>query len=209
MRNKDPRPIREINGVIGKECTRCNEFKSLTDFNRDKRSRDSYKQGCRDCTRRYYSITSTDYRKRFKAEKIRQRKHEDPKYRERMNSYTAKFWLTPRGRADRLWRGAVKSKQRYIEGSTLTFEHVLKGVERGTCEVTGISFDLKSPINTQYNPFAPSLDRINPKLPYTDENVRVVIWQFNLMKGEISDAQLYLIANLVIKGLEEQWQSKQ
>lgn len=205
MRNKDRRPIHQRDGNMGKECTICQTFKTLSDFNKDKRSRDGFKQGCRECTRSYHASVSTDFRKAFKASRNRERYHNDPEYRDRINSSLAKYWQTNKGRADRLWRGAVKNKRRWVEGSTLTFEHVLKGVERGTCAVTGMAFDFKPPTNSQYNPYAPSLDRINPKLPYTNENVRVVIWQYNLMKGEISDTDVYIIASAIIKGLEKQW----
>jgi hypothetical protein len=69
------------------------------------------------------------------------------------------------------------------------------------CPVTGIAFDLTNGhqliSGRAKNPYAPSLDRIEPKGSYSPENTRVVIWQYNMMKGELSDREIEYICALV------------
>lgn len=44
----------------------------------------------------------------------------------------------------------------------------------GSCEVTGLPFDLQLRPNSFRRPYSPSLDRIDSALPYTPENCRLV-----------------------------------
>lgn len=187
-----------------KQCKNCKEFKDLSLFYRDKQSKSGFRSKCRLCEDAYHR-SNWHLHKENAAKRARKRR-EDPQEKERLLLQSRLFWTAPYGRAYRLFSGAMKSATTKKYGSTLTFAHVLAGVERGTCAVTGLKFDLIKAEKTRNNPYAPSLDRINPKLPYTNENVRVVIWQYNMMKGEISDIELYTIAHAVIKGIEKQWQ---
>lgn len=57
----------------------------------------------------------------------------------------------------------------------------------GACEVTGIAFNLTSTTKHKNRPFAPSIDRINSRLPYTMENCRLVCVAANLAINEWGD----------------------
>lgn len=186
-----------------KICRICKEIKPVELFYKDRASKTGFRSKCKECDDAYHRSNWHLYKDN--AAKRAQKRRENPVEKQRLMEVSKMFWTAPYGRAYRLFNGALKSATTKKYGSTLTFNHVLEGVERGTCAVTGIKFDLQSSKITRNNPYAPSLDRINPKLPYTDENVRVVIWQFNIMKGEISDAEMYLIAHSIITGLEKQW----
>ena len=54
---------------------------------------------------------------------------------------------------------------------------IQKRVDHGTCEVTGIAFDLSVPKGWN----SPSLDQIVPGKGYTPDNTRVVLFALNIM----------------------------
>jgi hypothetical protein len=55
----------------------------------------------------------------------------------------------------------------------------------GICEVTGIPFDFG--YGRKRHPYSPSIDRIDPTKGYTKENCQIVIWIYNMAKGEWSE----------------------
>lgn len=65
----------------------------------------------------------------------------------------------------------------------LTLDWVLLVAERQgfCCALTGIPFFSAHTATGKTNPFAPSLDRIDPRGGYTRDNVRIVIFAINLM----------------------------
>lgn len=57
----------------------------------------------------------------------------------------------------------------------------------GFCEVTGIAFDLTTHTTGQShakNPWVPSIDRIDSSVPYSKENVQLVVYMYNVCKAE-------------------------
>lgn len=68
-------------------------------------------------------------------------------------------------------------------------------IEAGACEFTGLPFD--SLAGTAH-PWAPSLDRIEPKFGYVDGNVRVVVWAYNRAKANWPDRVLLTLARAIV-----------
>lgn len=183
-----------------KRCTKCDAEKPLAEFhNATTRTGGKYPR-CKTCR------GSEMIRDRSKKKTYNQRYYEQNSDKIKAHWFAnrdqnllrhAKYYETVRGRAVRLINSARKSP----DGCTLTLEHVIRGIESGNCPVTGIAFDLRTDETTRTgkkaNPFAPSLDRINCNLGYTNENTRVVIWQFNAMKGELSDAELFALCRQI------------
>lgn len=68
----------------------------------------------------------------------------------------------------------------------LDAHEIIRKIQAGRCEVTGIPFFLKhhTEKSTFKHPFSPSLDRIDPRKGYTADNVHVVVWIYNAAKGE-------------------------
>jgi hypothetical protein len=71
----------------------------------------------------------------------------------------------------------------------------------GFCEVTGIPFDLETrrdEIHTS-NPWVPSIDRIDNSLPYSKDNVQIVVYMYNVCKSEFSHEDVVKFAKMVTK----------
>jgi hypothetical protein len=78
---------------------------------------------------------------------------------------------------------------------------------KGSCEMTGVKFKLtktSSALGTNKQgpkPYGPSIDRINPKLGYTMDNCRMVIWAYNALKMGMTDSQTLEVAEKIVGGL--------
>lgn len=80
-------------------------------------------------------------------------------------------------------------------------EWIEKKILAGFCEATGIPFDLetrRSKIHAS-NPWVPSLDRIDSSKPYIKENVQVVVYMYNVCKGEFTHDDVVKFAKMLTK----------
>lgn len=66
------------------------------------------------------------------------------------------------------------------------------------CALTGIRFMSKSTRSSAFNPYAPSIDRIDATKGYARENVRLVIWAINLMLCDWGEATFSNVARSYI-----------
>lgn len=107
------------------------------------------------------------------------------------------YYQTPQGRALALWHSAKRRAENSGLKFNLTKSWIAKRLEVGVCEVTGIPFDLSYGDHTR-NPFAPSIDRRNPKGNYTYQNCRLVVWVHNAARNEWGDD----ILNRYIKAMK-------
>lgn len=62
----------------------------------------------------------------------------------------------------------------------ITIPWVAERLSIGRCEMTGLPLDMRS---GPRRPFGPSLDRKQPTLGYTPDNVQLVCWIYNAAKG--------------------------
>jgi hypothetical protein len=181
---------------MNKLCRTCNTEKPLVNFYPHKSYRDGKHPSCSDCVKTYNRelyAKNAEYKEKRKA---RSQNLTDEQKQDRLDR-SRKFYASHRGRALTLINGAKRNAQRKNIKFDLPFEFIYEKLISGTCEITDIPFDFSRPSSTIKNPYSPSLDRIDPKKGYTMDNVRVVIWQFNMMKGEISDKELVQLCNLI------------
>lgn len=92
-------------------------------------------------------------------------------------------------RCQRLYGNAQKrAKANGWPAPDFTSEWIEEKVTKGFCEVTGIPFDLETKRAKIHaaNPWVPSLDRIDSSKPYFKDNVQVVVYMYNVCKGEFS-----------------------
>lgn len=71
----------------------------------------------------------------------------------------------------------------------------------GRCELTGIEFKLGLP-KASPRMFSPTVDKIDPKGGYVQSNCRFILHGINALKGEETDANMYLLAEALISNRE-------
>ncbi len=66
---------------------------------------------------------------------------------------------------------------------------IYEKIKNGYCEVTGIKFDLDTEVRSSVhakNPWVPSIDRTDSSKPYLKDNVKIVVFMYNVCKSEFS-----------------------
>lgn len=184
-----------------KQCNACNEVKDVSLFYKVGQRKDGsqrYHPSCSACVleynRRLYS-ENDEYRNKRKVRN--QNRSDESKQRSREQG--SAFYKSIRGRALTLLKSALRRANKFPQPLDIDFDFIHSRLLTGTCEVTGLSFDLDKPEGSAKNPYAPSIDRINSNVGYTKENTRIVIWQYNLMKGEIADDELLKLCTLIVE----------
>lgn len=113
------------------------------------------------------------------------------------NNYEANM-LKPEWRLGKLLSMAKNRSSSRGHEFNLDLEHLLT-LWDGKCSLSGIELDLSRSDKGVVNPYAPSLDRIEPKLGYTKGNVRIVCYQMNVAMSEFGLDQFNSFINLYIK----------
>lgn len=139
------------------------------------------KRHCIDCRRLYYKNYNKMYRRQ-----------------EHQKQYFIEYYERKTTRASRLFRAAKDRSKKKNETFDLTLEWVSQKLEHGLCEKTGVPFDLTRHDTLLYNPFAPSIDKIDPSKPYTLENSQMVIDWYNRAKGQHSESDFVDLCRLVV-----------
>jgi len=119
----------------------------------------------------------------LKRQKDRERsKRYRERHKDRERDRKAEKRACLKGRCDLLYENALgRAKKRGLE-FTLTREFIRQLFEEQECKcsLTGISFDYARPTVGTFNPYSPSLDRIDNCKGYTPDNVRLVLTCVNL-----------------------------
>ena len=115
----------------------------------------------------------------------------------RQQSYFRDWAMRRRGdpvkRAVTMWRGARdRALARGLE-FTITQERVLYALNLGFCEVTGLQFELRSGGHFDRNALGPTIDRIDSKRGYTEDNVQIVCLIYNLAKSNWNHDEVMLM----------------
>lgn len=187
----------------GKSCNRCNVALTLGENWSDGLAR-SNSYMCRACNsakgKAHYALNAQKY---LDMQRERLRSKEGAKKR---SEYSSEFYAKNKNR----WvgyRAAQKAKEnsdawarsgrmliwirrRAAQSGMdfdLTREWISQAVESGACAVTGIKFDLGRDEMLRFQPWSPSVDRIDSSRGYTQDNCRVVCWIYNMAKSEWSD----------------------
>lgn len=109
------------------------------------------------------------------------------------------YGKTIRGRANRLFLAA--RHRATVAGLEITIDQgfVERALAVGHCARTNIKWCFESPGDgRRFNPYAPSLDRIDPFAGYTPENTQVVCNAYNLAKNQFTDAQFLAFCRRVV-----------
>jgi hypothetical protein len=106
-------------------------------------------------------------------------------------------------RARTLWIGAYnRAKKKDLEFD-LTIDWIESKLKEGVCEMTGMEFQIKEYSKQGHlertNPYAPSIDRINPDKGYTKDNVQVVLNNYNKFKADSRTEDSIIIARALVE----------
>ena len=103
----------------------------------------------------------------------------------------------PKKYAYQLWyRTKARAKKKGLAFG-LSREFVENVILNGKCSVTGIKFNKKAS-SKKYGAFTASIDRINPKLGYTEDNCQVVCWIYNRAKGNGTHKEVLILAEALM-----------
>jgi len=160
-----------------KTCSRCNHALPLDQFYKGSASQGKM-SWCKVCANAY---KVDDHKK-------------NPKKRRDID---AKRLASPKGRAGNIYRAARRRALAKGIYFSLSVSRIERALVLGVCERTGVEFDLSRPEGVSRNPYAASIDRIDPFLGYTDENVQIVVSMYNLGKSQFSDAEFITFCKIV------------
>ena len=126
-----------------------------------------------------------------------------PKERELAKGYRIAAKQTVSGRAVVLVNNARARSLKKNISMEVSQPWVEKHLERGTCELTGLHFNLAPPPNgVTRRHDAPSLDRIDKDKPYTEDNTRVILWAVNCALSEYGTDTMLPILKAMVTGIE-------
>jgi len=80
----------------------------------------------------------------------------------------------------------------------LIFDDVYLAILAGKCSKTGLPFNLEPHPDHRVHPFAPSIDRINPKKGYVRGNIQIVCWAYNAARNQWGDEVLLTLARAIV-----------
>lgn len=152
---------------------------------------------CKSCVNLLNRKSSMSVEKR-QHRLIRQRQYNANNH-DKMKKYYDSYRCSVIGRCKSIYNSILKRSEKWGEPTDITEEYILNLLEnQKCCSVTGLPFSYDKSESYVKNPYSPSIDRIDCTKGYTCDNVRLVIWQFNLMKGELPDAELLKICKEVV-----------
>lgn len=104
--------------------------------------------------------------------------------------YTLQFWATCLKN-----KALQRSKTKNLEFD-LTKDFILQKLKVGVCEVTKLPLNLNG---GKRKPLTPSLDRINPNLGYTQDNVQLVCCMYNFAKSDFTYQDVLQMAEALVE----------
>ena len=121
--------------------------------------------------------------------------------KEYVNEASRKYRATIKGRVTVLYRFCQRRSKKKKCEFNLTREWIAEKLENGYCELSGEKFSFERPEKTYFNPYSPSIDRVDSSKGYTQENCRVVLSSVNMALGEWGLEHYVKIAKKVLKNV--------
>lgn len=162
--------------------------KPLTAAERTRRYRLRHPEKCKHTYAEMSDVEKAGARRRTKAYEKR-----NP---DRSRIKGARYRATEYGAASHMYWNAKKRAADDGLAFDLTKEWIFEAVKAGRCQVSGLLFDTSS----GRKPWAPSLDKINPKGGYTKDNVQVVVWMYNACKWTFTHDDVLTLARALLAG---------
>lgn len=152
-------------------CKKCNKEKFFKDFSfkLEKNGKYYFQYECSKCL---YQTRKQKYKYKIKEYIEKQRYNEN---------------FTINGRACKLRNHCKQRAKINNYDFNLTKQLIIDKLKIGICEKTGIKLILDDLI---YNPYAPSIDRIDNNKGYTNDNIQITCMIYNFCKNKFTDEQV-------------------
>ena len=186
-------------GYSNKKCTKCFKIKSLESFNYVTSKKLKRRSICIECVKKYKE--NEEYKEKQRTYAKKRRTHENQ--REIEAKYRKKYLESLEGRVATLYNAAKQRSNQKGTEFEISKARIWIALKIGVCERTGIPFDFTLPNDTNFNPFTPSIDKINSKKGYTNDNIQIVCTVYNLGKGEMSDEQFIEFCRIAVRKYDE------
>lgn len=195
-----------------KKCPECKKSKQLKDFYKDRSRKDGLQCRCKECGKKktvefkqlhpnYYKEQNKKRYNQLASDKTYNKKRY-LKHRDNILKREDKWLRSARGRLSSIVTAAVSRGRKYNRKVTINLEWALKEYKKqqGKCAMTGIqfSFDRKQG-NRVYNPFSPSIDRIDSNKGYIPDNCRIVCTIVNIALNRFGDEPFRIMCENYIK----------
>ena len=193
-------------------CKKCGIEKPLDDFYKQVGSKEGKRYECKSCThkrnRAVYQKPETK-NKKLAANKIH--KENNKEYYE---TYSKNYYLKNKskfsknsqdryasisGRSLALYNSSKRRAKKLNLEFDLSLARIEVSLMLGTCERTGLEFNLDPSDKTWRNPFAPSIDRIDSFKGYVNQNIKVVVNMYNYGKGQHTDDEFIRFCHAVAR----------
>ena len=166
-----------------KICSFCKEEKLLTDFTKNNAAPDGLQYKCRSCDVVY------------QAKRRLENYEEDLEYsrtyqRNRRQNFDYRLQMLVNASKQR-----AKNKNRE---NTITIEDVKSIYPKdGCCPIFGIKLEFN---NAGFRETSPSIDRIDSSKGYTPDNIQIISWKANRIKGYASKQDLEMLLAYMTQG---------
>ncbi len=162
---------------MGKSCSACRAEKELEEFHKDRNRPDGRAYLCKPCN----IAKAVDWQKRNAVRKLENARKSYSNNRQKGTYYVEDLAATPGNTwqcvATKLIKRAQRgAKKREIEFA-ITQADILPLLKPGACPLSGYKFRYTY---GAYDPYAPSIDRIDSNKGYVPGNIRVICYILNV-----------------------------
>jgi hypothetical protein len=162
---------------MGKSCSACKVVKELDEFHNDRNKKDGKAYLCKPCN----IAKACDWQNRNAARKLENarrsasnNKHKGTYFVEDLSHLPGNTWQCV---ATRLIKRAQRGAKKRGIDFAITQADILPMLRVGTCPMSGYKFRYTY---GAYDPYAPSIDRIDSNKGYVPGNVRVICYILNV-----------------------------
>lgn len=166
-----------------KICNRCKEPKLLSEFTKNKASRDGLQYKCRDCDIAYQAE-----RRNKNPEQVLEYGRAYQKNRRKDYNYRLQMLINAS-------KQRAKNKDREHNISVEDIKKIFP--EDGCCPIFGMKLEFN---NAGFRENSPSIDRIDSTKGYTPDNIQIISWKANRIKGYASIQELEMLLAYLTQG---------
>lgn len=191
-----------------RKCWKCKQEKELSKdfFYKDHTDVAGFQKSCKDCQkniREAYKLKHPEYAKKKGKEHYKKEDNKDRylKYKENYLLRRSEWSKSIRGKLyDLLEAARARAKKQNLQiDIDLNFLLELYEKQSGKCKLTNLNFTFeKRKSGKNYNPFNPSIDKIDYSKGYTKDNVRLVCTIVNLALNTFGEENFALMCQAYI-----------